>query len=207
MRNALKMTAAALCCVALIACSQKGPADAALKAAEVSVNAVKTDGARYAPDQTKALLAAFGAAQESFSKGDYKIALEQAQGIPAKSQEVVAATAAKKDELTRSWTALATSLPAMIEQIKAKVDSLAAMKKLPKDFDAAKLEAAKASLADINQSWSDAVDTFKAGKLGDAVAKSNAVKAKIADEMTALGLTAAAPTPAPAAAPTQRKLN
>ena len=51
MKNALKIAAAALCCVALIACSQKGPAEAALKAAETSMNEVKADGAKYAAEQ------------------------------------------------------------------------------------------------------------------------------------------------------------
>jgi predicted small lipoprotein YifL len=209
MKNVLKNTAAALCCVLLIACSQKGPAEAALKAAEASVNSVKADGAQYAAEETKGLMASWGAAQEAFNKGDYKAALELAQGIPAKAQEVATAVAAKKVELTKSWTALATSIPGMVEQIKAKVDSYAAMKKLPKDMDAAKLDAAKASLADITRSWGDAVETFKAGRLADAVAKSTAIKTKVTDAMAALGLSpvavAAPPAMAPATAP--RKLN
>src|SRR5450759_4555094 len=48
MKNALKITAAALCCLALVACSQKGPAEAALKTAETSMNEVQADGAKYA---------------------------------------------------------------------------------------------------------------------------------------------------------------
>lgn len=209
MRNALRVTVVALCCAALIACSQKGPAEAALKADEASVNAVKTEGARYAADQTKALMTSWTAAQDSFNKGDYKAALEIAQEIPAKVQEVAAAVAAKKNELTKTWTALATSVPGLVEQIKAKVDSLSAMKRLPKDMDAAKLAAAKTSLADINKSWGEAVDTFKAGSLTDAVARSAAVKTKVAEEMGALGLTPAPPMPVAGAIPasTQRKFN
>ena len=89
----------------------------------------------------------------------------------------------------------------MVEQIKSKVDALAAMKKLPKDMDAAKLAAAKASLADITTSWGEASDAFKAGNLIDAAAKGNAVKTKAADAMGALGLSAAPPAAAaPAAA-------
>jgi hypothetical protein len=78
------------------------------------------------------------------------------------------------------------------------------MKKLPKDMDAARLEAAKASLSEIQKSWGEASDAFKSGNLIDANAKGNAVKAKVSDEMATLGLTAGAPAPAaaaPAAAP------
>lgn len=200
MKNALKITAAALCCLALVACSQKGPAEAALKAAETSVNEVKADGAKYAAEQTKGLLASYTAAQEAFNKGDYKAAMEVAQGIPAKAKDVAAAVAAKKDELTKSWNALSASVPGLVEQFKAKVDALSAMKKLPKDMDAAKLDSAKASLSDITKSWGEASDAFKSGNLIDANAKGNAVKAKVSD---AMGTLAAAPAaaPAPKAAP------
>jgi predicted small lipoprotein YifL len=210
MKNALKITAAALCCMALVACSQKGPAEAALKAAETSMNEVKAEGAKYAPEQTKGLMVSYTAAQDAFNKGDYKAATEVAQGIPAKAQDVTAAVTAKKGELTKTWTALDASVPGMVEQIKSKVDALAAMKKLPKDMDAAKLDAAKASLADITKSWGEASEAFKSGNLIDAVAKGNAVKTKAADEMGALGLTAApeaaaAPAAAPAAPATAAK--
>jgi predicted small lipoprotein YifL len=206
MKNALRITAVALCCVALVACSQKGPAEAALKAAEASMNEIKADGAKYAPEQTKGVLTSFASAQDAFNKGDYKAAMEIAQGIPAKAKDVAAAVAAKKDDLTKAWNALSASVPAMVEQVKAKVDALSAMKKLPKDMDAAKLEAAKASLSDITKSWGEASDAFKSGRLTDAAAKGNAVKVKVSDALATLGLTAGAPAaaaaaPAPAAAP------
>jgi predicted small lipoprotein YifL len=201
MKNALKITAVALCCVALVACSQKGPAEAALKAAETSVNEVKAEGAKYAAEQTKGVLTSFASAQDAFNKGDYKAAMEIAQGIPAKAKDVVTAIAAKKDALTKSWTALSASVPGMVEQVKAKVDALSAMKKLPKGMDAAQLDAAKASLADITKSWGEASDAFKSGNLIDAAAKGDAVKTKVTDEMATLGLSAGAPAGAPAAAP------
>ena len=209
MKNALKITAAALCCVALIACSQKGPAEAALMAGETSMNEVKADGAKYAAAQTKALMASYTTAQELFNKGDYKAAMEVAQGMPAKAQDVRTAVAAKKDELTKTWTGLANTLPAQVEQIKTKVGELAAMnvKKLPKGMDAAQVEAAKTSLADITKSWGEAAEAFKTGNLIDAVAKGNAVKAKVAEAMGALGLTAAAPAAAPAPAAAAAKMN
>jgi hypothetical protein len=205
MKNALRITAVALCCVALVACSQKGPAEAALKAAEASMNEIRAaEGAIYAPEQTEGVTASFTAAQEAFNKGDYKTSLEVAQGIPAKAKDVVAAVAAKKNELGKAWAGL-SGVPAMVDQIKAKVEALSAMKKLPKDMDASKLEAAKASLADITKTMGEASEAFKSGNLMDAVAKGNAVKAKVADEMATLGLTAGAPAAAPAAAPKKAK--
>jgi len=201
MKNALRITAVALGCVALVACSQKGPAEAALKAAEASMNEIKAEGAKYAAEQTKGVMTSYTSAQDAFNKGDYKAAMEIAQGIPAKAKDVVAAVAAKKDELKKSWATLSSSVPGMVEQVKAKIDALSAMKKLPKDMDAAKLEAAKTSLSDITKTWGEAADAFKSGNLMDAAAKGNAAKAKVADAMAALGLTAGAPAPAAAAPP------
>lgn len=197
MKNALKLTALVLCCVALVACSQKGPAEAALTTAQAAVDGVKADAAKYVPDQAKALLASMTAAREAFDKGDYKAALEAAQAIPAKAQDAATAIAAKKDELNKSWTALSGSLPGMVEKIKGKVGALEAMKKLPKDMDKAKVEAAKANLTEITKAWGEASDAFKGGNLMDAVTKGNAVKAKVTETMAALGLAAEAPAAAP----------
>lgn len=207
MKNAFKITAAALCCAALVACSQKGPAEAALKAAETSMNEVRAEGAKYAAEQTKGVMTSFTAAQEAFNKGEYKVAMEIAQGIPAKAKDVSAAVATRKDELTKTWSSLSTSVLPELERAKARVAELSSMKKLPKDMDAAKLDAVKASIADIDKTVGDAVETFKSGNLIDAVAKGNAVKAKVADAMAALGLTPAALPAAvpPAAAPPQTK--
>jgi len=191
MKNALKVTALLLCCVALVACSQKGPAEAALTAATAAVDAVKADAAKFVPDQAKSLMASLTSAREAFDKGDYKTALEAAQAIPAKAKDVGAAAVAKKEELTKAWASLASNVPAMVAQVKAKLDGYAAMKKLPKEMDKAKLAAAQTSLADIQKATADAADTAKAGNFAEAVAKGNAVKAKVQAMMTDLGLAAA----------------
>ena len=115
MKNVLKMTALVLCCVALVACSQKGPAEAALTAAQTAVDGVKAEAAKYVPDQAKALMASLTAAREAFDKGDYKVALELAQPIPAKAKDVATAAAAKKDELLKTWASLAASVGPTID--------------------------------------------------------------------------------------------
>ena len=196
MKNVLKMTALVLCCVALVACSQKGPAEAALTAAQTAVDGVKAEAAKYVPDQAKSLMASLTSAREAFDKGDYKMALEMANAIPAKAKEAAAAVAAKKDELTKSFNDLSASVGPMIQQVKDKIAALSAMKKLPKDMDKAKLEAAKTTLADIQKATDDAITTFKAGNLTEAVAKGNAVKAKVTETLASLGVAPAAPAAA-----------
>jgi predicted small lipoprotein YifL len=190
MKNVLKMTALVLCCVALVACSQKGPAEAALTAAQTAVDGVKAEAVKYVPDQAKSLTASLASAREAFDKGDYKAALEAANAIPAKAKELATAVAAKKDELTKSFTALTASLPATVEQIKTKVGELVAMKKLPKDMDKAKVEAAKSGLEAAQKTWAEANEAFKAGNLMDAVKKGNDVKGQADQLLAALNIAA-----------------
>ena len=189
MKNVLKMTALVLCCGALVACSQKGPAEAALTAATTAVDGVKVEAAKYVPDQAKSLMASLTDARAAFDKGDYKAALEAATAIPAKAKEAAAAVAAKKDELTKSFTALTGSLPATVEQIKTKVGEYVAMgKKLPKDMDPAKLDAAKSGLEAAQKTWAEANEAFKSGDLMGAVAKGNDVKGKADQLLAALNI-------------------
>lgn len=198
----LTLTAAALACLAIVACSQKGPAEAAINAAEQSVNQAKPEIVKYVPDQFKTLAAALAGARDSFGKGDYATAIKTAQEIPGMVQTALVAAAAKKVELTKAWDEMNASIPAMLDAIKTKVDALSAMKKLPKGMDAAKLASAKAGYDAARGLGSEAMEAFKAGNVPDAVAKAKVVKDKVADVMAMLGMnaTAAAPATAPAAA-------
>ena len=76
----------------------------------------------------------------------------------------------------------------MAEAIKSRVDILSQSKKLPAGLDKDKLDGAKAGLATLNQSWTEANDAYKAGKMGDALAKAQAAKSKAVEILTALNM-------------------
>jgi hypothetical protein len=190
-----------LVCAAALACnSGKAPAEAAMKLAEEAVNAARVEGEKLVPDDFKSLSDDLNAAKDQLAKGDYKAALASSQTIQQKANDVIAKAKAKKDELTKSWTDLSASVPGMVAAIQAKVESLSAMKKLPKGMDAGKLAAAKEGLASAQSAWGEAQDAFKAGNWSDAIAKAQAVKDRAATVMATLGLSAdgAAPATAPA---------
>ena len=173
----------------LFACaSEKEPAQLAIKAAEEALNAVKGEAAKYVPDQLKSVEGALKAAKDNFEKKEYKAALESAKDLAAKAQELGAAAAAKKAELTKSWEALSAGLPKMVEAIKSRVDILSKSKKLPANLDKAKFEGAKAGLAEITKTWTDAEAAFKAGSLADALGKAKTVKDKATEIMNTLGM-------------------
>jgi hypothetical protein len=54
--------------------------------------------------------------------------------------------------------------------------------------DKATFEEAKTGLTTIKQTWAEAQEDFKGGKVADAVAKGNSVKEKTAEIMTKLGM-------------------
>jgi len=179
----------------LTGCSKvKGQAEAALKAAEKVISEAKPEAEKIAPDQIKALEAALSGAKEKFGKGDYKAALSDAQAIPGKVKEMLASLKAKKDELTKTWTDLDQGLPKMMESIKSRVGILSQSKKLPANLTKEKFEEAKSGLDNALKEWETAKESFKGGKLAEAVAKGNTIKEKAVQVLQLLGM------PVPAAA-------
>lgn len=189
-----KLFVVGLMILALLAagCS-KAPAEAALKVADEAVAKAKPEGEKYVPEQFNALTAAAADARAKFDAKDYKGALTAAQAIPAQADEVMKAAAAKKEELTKQWADLQASLPAMVQALTEKIGGLVAMKKLPKGVDAAMVETAKTSLADVTAGWTAASDSFTAGDVTGAIAKAGDVKTKAEQLSTMLEV-----VPAPA---------
>jgi predicted small lipoprotein YifL len=190
---------AAAVAVLTTACSQKGPAEEALKAADAAVTAAKSTVEKFVPEKWKALNDAAKDARDKFTKGDYAAALTAAQAIPGKAAEAVTAAKAKKEEFTKMWTDLEASVPAAVKALEEKVHSFATMKKLPKGMDKAKVEAAQAGLADAKKTWDEASAAAKAGDLMSAVDKAKAVKEKAGE------LEASLAAPAPAAKTAKKK--
>ena len=184
------------------ACSQKGPAEEALKAADVAVTAAKANVEKYVPNQWKGLNDALKDAKDKFGKDDFAGALAAAQAIPGKATEATNAAKAKKDEYTKAWADISASVPAAVKAVEDQVASFAAMKKLPKGMDAAKLDAAKAGLADLKKMWDEATAAGVADPK-TAIEKAKAVKDKAAELTTSLA--PAAPAAAPAAAAKKKK--
>ena len=174
----------------LVSCesADKAPAAAAISAAQSALDAVRGDAAKYVPGQVSAVESAIASAKASFDKNDYKAALTSAQDAAAKAKDLTTAAAAKKAELAKTWEDMSGGLPKMAEAIKSRVDILSQSKKLPAGLDRDKLEGAKAGLASLNQSWTEASDAARAGDMNDAITKAQAAKAKAVEVMTALNM-------------------
>ena len=174
----------------LAACGSgdKGPAETALKAAEAAISTAKGEVSKYMPDQASSMDSALAAIRDKFNKGDYKAVLSDAPALASKAQELATAAAAKKAELTKSWEAMSTGLPRVVEAIKSRVDILSQSKKLPAGMTADKLAAAKNGLAEITEQWTEASAASTGGNLMDAIAKATAVKKQAAEVLTVLNM-------------------
>ena len=190
MRLVKTITFVALASFVAVACG-KGPAQAALTAADAAVSAASADGEKFVPKEFKALADTAATAKSKFDSGDYKGALEAAQGIPAQADAVTKAAVARKMELMEAWKAMEGSLPAMVAGIQKKVMELTTARKLPAGLDKAGLASAKTALEGATAAWTEAGAAFGAGDVMTAVARASEVKATTDGLMTKLGMSPA----------------
>jgi hypothetical protein len=162
----------------VVGCS-KGPAEAALKAADEAVAKVAPDAQKFVPDQFATLTAAAAEAKASFDKGDYAAALAVAKDLPAKATEVMTAATAKKDELMGQWNVMSKDMPILVADWQKKFDELLASKKLPKTATPERIEEMKAKMADVTATWTKATEAFNAGDIKGALENGSAVKASV----------------------------
>lgn len=72
--------------LAMAGCAtDKGPAQAAIAAAETAVNSTLAEASKYVPDQVQSLQAGLTSAKEKFNKGDYAAASTEAKAVAGKA--------------------------------------------------------------------------------------------------------------------------
>jgi hypothetical protein len=190
MRKALGVGLVIGLAVLASACSQRGPAEQAIAAAQTAFDAVKSDAMVYVPDQTKAVEDAFAAVKAAFDSENYTQVLADAQALVDKVNALKDASESKRKELGESWNKMSAALPPVVESIQARVDELSKMRRLPKEISKETFEAAKTGLDAITQAWSDATAAMEGGDLVGAVSKAESVKAKALEVINQLGMPA-----------------
>lgn len=194
MKNAKSLSRFAWLAVAglmLAACaSQMEPAKQAIDGIESAVSAASADAGKYVPDQLAAVQSKLAELKASFDQKDYKAVIAGAPAVLSSAQGLVAAAAAKKDEMmkaaTASWTSLSASLPGLVAAVKSRVDVLSKSKKLPEGVD---LAAAKTALAEATENWTKAQAASTAGSVEEAASLAGMVKDKAMAAAAALKLT------------------
>jgi hypothetical protein len=173
---------------------QRAPATKALESVEASLNAVKDDAAKYAPEGLKGVESQFDRLKQSLDKKEYDNVLAGApqleKAVASLKDAVVAgqrharqAVAAAKSE----WAALNTEVPKMIETIQTRVDEQS-KKKIRFKVSKEELESAKSGLEWMKSEWAEATAAVDSGNQIKAADKGKAVKAKGEEVQKTLGM-------------------
>ena len=165
----------------------KAAAEAAIASSEAAFNAVKEQATNIAPDQAKNVEDAIAAAKASVEKGDYATALTTAKEIPAQVKTMADGLPAKQAELQAKLDSM-KDLPTQLTALKARVDQLDAMRKLPAGMDKNALQTAKDGVERASSMWAECRDAMQSGKLAEAVAQLEPLKQLLVQTMTAVGM-------------------
>jgi hypothetical protein len=169
---------------------QKDEATKALTAIETSVSSMKEDGMKYAPVAYDGVQSTLGMLKDSLAKEDYKSVMAGTPEMNKAVDSLKTAIASGKEQFTAAaaqWGTMSADVPKMVEAIQSRVDILSSSKKLPKNVSKDALESAKSGLEWMKSTWAEAT-AAASDKPSEAVEKANAVKAKGAEVLAALGM-------------------
>lgn len=173
------------------------PARKAIADIEAAVTAAGTDAAQYVPDQVEAVQGQVADLKAKFEQKDYKAVIAAAPALLAQANELAGAAAEAKqaaavalEAFKAEWGPLATEIPAQLEAVTARVETLAKSKQLPAGLDATKFESVKASVEEAKSQWSQAVIAQAEGNVDQAVTAARKVREKLDAAMTAMGTSA-----------------
>jgi NADH-quinone oxidoreductase subunit C len=184
----------------------KEPAEAAVKAAEAAVEALKSDEVtQFAGGPAKAVTDALAAAKAKVAGKEYEAALGLAKDLPARVKDVVgqasqaaqAAAEARKKAIESAWQDASREASASLAAVHERLAALKKAKVLPKGFDRKKLAAAASKAAAVESDWAKAAEKAKAGAVEEATS--------LAKDLAARGKELAAALPGVKAAVTKAK--
>lgn len=198
MKKPFPLVASVLLAACLAACgNDEAGAEAAVEAGEQAIRSVAGEASRYVPGKLSEVRADLAAARRALSQGRWAEARAAGTALTRRADDLAAATARRKGELARGWTALTASLPRTMAALRARLEELDGAERLPGVLDAERLGAARKSLDGMALAWEEATAAFEAGDLPAAVARASDLALK-GDELTALlGVSSPAPDAGP----------
>ncbi len=162
----------------------------AIARADRMVTAVRDRSIKVMPDETKGMVDSLQAAKARASAGDHRGALATASDVATTAIQIANAIGPKSTQLTSAFTAIGAEVSGSVPRIKSKLDQLAGQQRLPSGVDRARFDALRADFKTWMDSWNAAVDDFTKGNLATAFAKAEAMKKKIDDASSLLGISA-----------------
>jgi hypothetical protein len=188
------MLALAAATVFVAGCAkQREPAHDALEKIEKSLDDVKADAAKYAPDGLKGVESQLANLKQSFDDKNYDNVLAgtpQLQkavdslhaAVDSGKAQARSAMAAAKTE----WDSLKVDVAKQVETIQARIDELSKAKRLPFGINKDEFEGSKSAFESMKAQWKDATAEAEKGDAIEANAKAKTAKGmgdQIADQL------------------------
>src|SRR5580658_1472916 len=131
-----------LVCGLLLACaSQMQPAQTALASAETAVQSASADAAKYMPEHLRDLQARLNSLKAAFDQEQYDAVAATAPALTADANSLAQQAAAKKatamTALSAQWSSISSSVPKIIDSVKARIGELSKSRHAPKGIDVA----------------------------------------------------------------------
>ena len=168
--------------------TQKDATEAAVNAAQKAVNSAQETADKYAPELSKAAQDALQSAKDALAKSDYQGALEAAKEAVKKASDAISITANRKEEWSKDWKNLSTSVPKALDEAKARLDAYTKKGKLPPGVTSDKMAEAQAQYDLVKQAWADANAAYQRGNIADAIKKAGWVQDSIQKLKELLGI-------------------
>lgn len=177
----IKKFLAIMMLLGVVACSsQREPASAAIQNIQVTLNAAKADGERYAPEELAAVQAKVADLQANFDKKDYAAVVTAAPAVLKQARDLHSVIFSKKTAVNsaamREWPALAASVVQWLPAVQERYEKLSEQKKLPEGVD---LSAAQTALDGVGSLWTKAQQDYGAGRVETGLAGVKEIKARI----------------------------
>ncbi len=171
-----------------VACTPGKPARDAIAAAEAALAVAPADARTLIPQQHQAVTNLIAAAKAAVERGDYKTARVNATDAATTIEGFPAAIEKARTDLAARWKVLSDSLPGMVSAVERRLNELSRAGRLPSGVTRANVDAAKATLAEVKTTWTEAQTAAAAGDVVTAVTKGRTCRTRTTEMMAALGM-------------------
>jgi len=180
-------------CSLLSACDpNKQPAQQAYAKVEASVAPVREMLEKYAPEEYEQLNQTMDSMRSKLNSEDYQGALDMQSKVMAQLAAASSAAGQRKNAvvkgLSNEWKTLIATVPSMVEQVTARVNTLLAASKLPAGISRETVVRSQGIAAQLSGQWNAALSSAQRNSFDDAVKQGNEVKKRCLDVATALNL-------------------
>jgi hypothetical protein len=177
--------------VLLMSCAGQEQATAAFNEAEAAITEQHLGAIRYAPDEFRAVMAAYDSAKTHYYAGDYRAAVKGARKTQEMARQLTGAITAGREAAKGQWERMREEVAAMLSTFEEKVDQLARSRRLPGGVDRADVTAAQKKLPELKTTFEQATSEFEQGNIAEALHAGSQVRAEARRLMTPLGLISA----------------